>query len=131
MNKRSHIIIYNEKYGYLIMLKYKHNKGIYHQLLSGGLEENETYDNAIIREIKEEIDIDISKDRIKKIHSTVFRKYYYLVLDDYEIDNIKISSEHIGFTFIRKQDFLPQILQKQAKGEISQIIQYLIDMNEI
>ena len=131
MNKRSHIIIYNENYGYLVMLKYKHNKGIYHQLLSGGVEDNETHEEAIIREIKEEINIIISKERIKKIYSSIFRSYYHLILKDEEINNIKISSEHIGYTFIKKQDYLPQILKSQAKGEISQIIQYLIGINEL
>jgi hypothetical protein len=127
MKKRSHSIIYNEKYGYLVMLKYKFNKGLYHQLLSGGVEKNETYDDAIRREIKEEINIEIDYDRIKKIYSSLNRSYYYLILKEDEIKNIKLSNEHIGYTFIKKQDFLPIIIKKQSKGEISEIVQEIID----
>ena len=131
MQKRSHSIIYNEKYGYLVMLKYKLEKGLYHQLLSGGVEGNETYDETIQREIKEEINLNISSDRIKRIYSSINRNYYYLVLKDEEIQNIQISKEHIGYTFIKKQDFIPKIINKQSKGEISEVVQELIDRNII
>ncbi len=129
MNKRSHIIIYNENYGYLLMLKYKFDKGIYHQLLSGGLEMNESYEEAIIREIKEEINIDVKEDDIIKLHSIPFRNFYYMKMSNKDINNIRISSEHIGYTFIKKQDLLPQLIKKQAKNEISQVVQFLIDKN--
>ena len=131
MNKRSHIIIYNENYGYLLMLKYKLEKGIYHQLLSGGVENGETHEETIIREIKEEIFLDIDHERIKKIYSGLNRKYFYLKIKDNEINQIKISSEHIGYTFVKKQDFLPKMIKKQSKGEVSQTVQDLIDKNII
>ena len=131
MEKRSHSIIYNENYGYLLMLKYKLSKGLYHQLLSGGVEKGETYEDAIIREIKEEINIEINKDRIKKVCSDLMRSYYFIKLEDKEVQKIKISNEHIGYTFIKKQDFLPKIINKQAKGEVAQTVQYLIDKNII
>ena len=129
MNKRSHIIIYNENYGYLLMLKYKLNKGIYHQLLSGGLENNESYEEAIIREIKEEINIEVKADNIRKLYSIPFRNFYYMKMSNEDINNIRISSEHIGYTFIKKQDFIPQLIKNQAKNEISQVVQLLIDKN--
>lgn len=129
MNKRSHIIIYNENYGYLLMLKYKLDKGLYHQLLSGGVEKGETHEETIIREIKEEINIDIHIERIQEIYSSLNRKYYFLKIEDNEVTQIKISNEHIGYTFIKKQDFIPKIINKQSKGEVSQIVQYLIDKN--
>ena len=80
MNKRSHIIIYNENYGYLLMLKYKLAKGMYHQLLSGGVENGETHEETIIREIKEEINLNIHHERIQKIYSGLNRKYYFVKL---------------------------------------------------
>ena len=131
MEKRSHSIIYNENYGYLLMLKYKLSKGLYHQLLSGGVETGETYEDTIIREIKEEINIEINEDRLQKLCSGINRSYYFIKLKDQEVQNIKISSEHIGYTFIKKQDFIPKIINKQAKGEVSQTIQDLIDKNMI
>tara|TARA_Y100000991_G_scaffold215282_1_gene205205 strand:- start:1717 stop:2112 length:396 start_codon:yes stop_codon:yes gene_type:complete len=131
MNKRSHIIIYNENYGYLLMLKYKLEKGVYHQLLSGGVENGETHEETIIREIKEEINLDIESQRIRTIYSGLNRKYYFIKIQDSEANQIKISSEHIGYTFIKKQHFLPKIIIKQAKGEVSKTVQDLIDKNII
>ena len=132
MNKRrSHIIIHNDDHGYLLMLKYKSDKGLYHQLLSGGVEDNESHKETIIREIKEEINLDVHHERIKNIYSHLNREYYFLKIENNEAYQIKISSEHIGYTFIKKQDFLPIIINKQAKGLVAETVQYLIDRNII
>ena len=77
---RSHILIYNKKFGYLVLLKNKIKKGIYHQLLSGRVEQNETYLQAIIREIHEELSIDITCNRITYLLNNNERTLYYLEL---------------------------------------------------
>ena len=74
MKQRIYCIIYNEKYGYLVMLKYKKNKGVYHQLLTGKIEENETYLKGIQREVQEEINIIIDEIRFKELLITPYGK---------------------------------------------------------
>lgn len=130
MKQRIYCIIYNEKYGYLVMLKYKKNKGVYHQLLTGKLETDETYLQGIQREVKEEINIIIDEIRFKELLITPFGKYYYLRLLDEEINNIQISNEHVGYTFVKKQYLLPLILVKSTK-DVPHNVQLIIDKNMI
>ena len=130
MKQRIYCIIYNEKYGYLVMLKYKKNKGVYHQLLTGKLETGETYLQGIQREVKEEINIIIDEIRFKELLINPFGKYYYLRLLDEEINNIQISNEHVGYTFVKKQYLLPLILVKSTQ-DVPHNVQLIIDKNMI
>ena len=85
------------------ILKNKKKKGIYHQLLSGKVEDSETYIDAIIREIQEETSLNICKTRIKYLVNNSERTLFFLELFDEEINNIVLSNEHIGYTFIKKK----------------------------
>ncbi len=127
MNRRAHCIIFNNEKGYLILLKNKLKKGIYHQILSGGVENDERFDEAIVREIKEEINLDISKDRIKYLLKENNRAFFYLDINNLEVNNLRLSNEHIGYGFVKDINFIPHLTINQSKGEVSQILNYIID----
>lgn len=123
---RAHCIIFNKCCGYLLLLKNKESKGIYHQILSGGVEDKENYLEAIIREVKEEINISLLKDRFLFLLEENNRAYFYLELSDEEINNINISNEHVGYGFVNKIDLLPKLTLKQSKGLVSNSLSKLV-----
>lgn len=126
---RSHVIIYNQQKKYLIMKKYKIKKGLYDQLLSGKVEKNESYIETIIREIYEEINLKIDVQRIRKLIQIDDRCLFYLELSDNEMDNIQLSNEHIGYSFIKDIRYIPELIKKQAKGYVSNIVEKIIRLN--
>ena len=127
MEKRAHCLIFNKDKGYLLLLKNKEKKGIYHQILSGGVENDETFSEAIIRETKEEIDIDITIDRLTFLLKENNRAYYYLNLDNFEVNNLNLSDEHIGYGFVNDINFVPELVSKQTKGLVSNSLKKIID----
>lgn len=126
MNKRAHCIIYNKDKGFLILLKKKEKKGIYHQILSGGVENEESFIETIIREIKEEINITISKDRFELLLKENNRAFYYLNVNNLEINNLRLSNEHIGYGFVKNINLVPELTINQSKGEVSEILKKII-----
>ena len=123
---RSHCIIFNKSRGYLILLKNKEHKGIYHQILSGGVKENEDYFEAITREVKEEVNLSVSKNRFLFLLEEGNRAFYFLELSNDELNNIKISDEHVGFGFVNDINLLPKLTINQAKGLVSNSLNKII-----
>lgn len=126
MNKRAHCIIFNNDKGFLILLKKKEKKGIYHQILSGGVENEESFIETIIREIKEEINITISKDRLELLLEENNRAFYYLNVNNLEVNNIRLSNEHIGYGFVKNINLVPELTINQSAGEVSEILKKII-----
>lgn len=65
----------------------------------GKLEENESIEDAVLRELKEETGLQLGKDRIKKfitIDDGIFEINYFIARVK-TIPNIRISNEHIGY----------------------------------
>ena len=131
MTKRAHVVIFIKDYGYLTMLKMKKDKGVYSQLLSGGLELGESYLDAIVREIKEEIDYDIDKLKLIFLKEFEDRAFFYFELNFEELKNIKISDEHIGLNLIKELNTIPKIITKQSKGLVSKYLDEIIKLNLI
>tara|TARA_A100001015_G_C14990115_1_gene713503 strand:+ start:1382 stop:1777 length:396 start_codon:yes stop_codon:yes gene_type:complete len=126
MNKRAHCIIFNNDKGFLILLKKKEKKGIYHQILSGGVENEESFIETIIREIKEEINITISKDRLELLFKENNRAFYYLNVNNLEVNNLRLSNEHIGYGFVKNINLVPELTINQSAGEVSEILKKII-----
>ena len=126
MNKRAHCIIFNNDKGFLILLKKKEKKGIYHQILSGGVENEESFIETIIREIKEEINITISKDRLELLFKENNRAFYYLNVNNLEVNNLRLSNEHIGYGFVKNINLVPELTINQSNGEVSEILKKII-----
>ena len=126
MNKRAHCIIFNNDKGFLILLKKKEKKGIYHQILSGGVENEESFIETIIREIKEEINITISKDRLELLFKENNRAFYYLNVNNLEVNNLRLSNEHIGYGFVKNINLVPELTINQSNGEVSEILKKVI-----
>lgn len=126
MNKRAHCIIFNNDKGFLILLKKKEKKGIYHQILSGGVENEEIFIETIIREIKEEINIIISKDRLEFLLEENNRAFYYLNVNNLEVNNLRLSNEHIGYGFVKNINLVPELTVSQSNGEVSKILKKII-----
>ena len=131
MTKRAHVVIFIKQYGYLTMLKMKEKKGVYSQLLSGGLEIGEDYIDAIVREIKEEIDYDVNKLNLICLKEFEERAFFYFELDFEDLKNIKISEEHIGINFIKELNTIPKIILKQSKGLVSKYLEEIIELKLI
>ena len=124
--KRSHCIIYNKHRGYLILLKNKEHKGIYHQILSGGVKDDESYFEAIVREVKEEVNLSVSNNRFLFLLEESNRSYYFLELSNEEVNNINISCEHVGLGFVNDINLLPKLTINQAKGLVSNSLSKII-----
>ena len=45
------------------------------------------------------------------------------------MDNIQLSNEHIGYSYIKDIRYIPELIEKQAKGYVSNIIRKIIRLN--
>ncbi len=105
------VILYIIKSKRTELVIFKRSKGCYWQLLSGGLEENESIDDAVRREVYEETGLTIRNeimpletttlipaDRIHELanRNITFAKElaFAVEIDDYDIGAIRISKEH-------------------------------------
>lgn len=79
----------------------KNNPGKWGPAVSGTVEENERYEDNIIKETKEEIGINLSKylfKKIEKIHIERSHKYFcqwYLLKADIEIEKFTIQRDEV------------------------------------
>lgn len=107
------------------------------QFVTGGIEENESPKEAMLREIREEIDV--SKDQIISINKMSFRDIFtednfrikstiFLVeVEDVKIDiyNNPDEIEHEDFEWLSKSEVLERLEFKNQKEFFEKIICYL------
>ena len=112
------IFIENDKGKYLIQ-KTSANKGSLYSTTGGHVSENETPDEALIREVKEEIGLDLDMNNVKYlgniITGTPIRFIYYLkqnndindfTVQEEEVEYVKYMSENEILNLINEGLFL-------------------------
>ena len=119
---RSSAIIYSSDHGYLILQKQSEKKGKYYQILSGGVEKNESFLETIVREVNEELSLRIEEKRFHLKHTTPERYIYFLELDKNEVESIQLSDEHISYSFVKSYQELSKQVVKQNSGKVAQIL---------
>ena len=101
------IIIENNDNKYLVQ-KTSKEKGNNYAFTGGHVTYNETSENAIIREVKEELGIDISKKRIKYVADIElgipFMDIYYLK-DDIKLKDLTLQEEEVeSLNYLTKEE---------------------------
>mgnify|MGYP004490618687 FL=1 len=101
------IIIENNDNKYLVQ-KTSKEKGNDYAFTGGHVTYNETSEDAIIREVKEELGIDISKERIKYVADIElgipFMDIYYLK-DDIKLKDIMLQEEEVeSLNYLTKEE---------------------------
>ena len=101
------IIIENNDNKYLVQ-KTSKEKGNDYAFTGGHVTYNETSENAIIREVKEELGIDISKERIKYVADIElgipFMDIYYLK-DDIKLKDLTLQEEEVeSLNYLTKEE---------------------------
>jgi 8-oxo-dGTP diphosphatase len=94
-----------------LIVKRSLNARIYpkHWDLPGGkLEHNEKFDESLIREVKEETNLDIKVNSIEFIYVESMEANAYVVLFNCEIvgGDLKLSSEHTDYKWATKEEIL-------------------------
>ena len=67
------LVSLNKEYNKILVVRSRENKKFY--LAGGKIEENESPIQALIREIKEELDVDIIEDSIKYLKTIISNAY--------------------------------------------------------
>lgn len=117
MRNVSKLIIFNGTQ--LLLLKKKKSK-IKYSLLGGGVKKKETSEEAVLREAKEEGNIDIGTEQLKLIKSIVFKDkddnsclyHYYLIhhvkkyelLEPHKFDALEWVEYHYGLSKLKERD---------------------------
>lgn len=101
------IIIENNDNKYLVQ-KTSKEKGNNYAFTGGHVTYNETSEDAIIREVKEELGIDISKERIKYVTDIElgipFMDIYYLK-DDIKLKDLTLQEEEVeSLNYLTKEE---------------------------
>lgn len=101
------IIIENNDNKYLVQ-KTSKEKGNDYAFTGGHVTYNETSENAIIREVKEELGIDIPKERIKYVtdieFGIPFMDIYYLK-DDIKLKDLTLQEEEVeSLNYLTKEE---------------------------
>lgn len=93
----------------------------YYHVLSGKLEENETYLEAFMRESIEEVGVELEKDRITEIGGPVFtkwdRKIWKTIFFDALVGNpeIILNEEHTEYLWVNPVDMPKLLVTPQVK----------------
>ena len=131
--RRGIVLAVKNKKGEYLLLKQK-SSGLY-SFISGGLEKGESYKDAVIREAKEEVGLEINPDNLIQTDKTIkfngSRKgpaeqmvFFYNLEKDVELkaDNREIS----GFEWCSKEKAIKKVKNKRP---LVQIIKYLEPVN--
>ena len=133
-NKQAEIIVFKKEGKELIFLILKRNpqKGGFWQPITGGVEENETFEEAAIREISEEvgitenvklIDIDYSFEFLEE-NIMHFEKVFGLELSS--MQKITLSEEHTEFKWVEGQVAIKQFLKYPGnKDGFKKVMEYI------
>jgi len=130
MDKRvAAVIIKDNKI--LLMRRFKNGKK-YFVFPGGGVEENESIEDALIREIKEEFDIDISIERLLFQNENQGRQEIYFLVKEFigipqlsgeEKERMNKDNQYFPVWLDLKEVFeLPNLYPKEAKKEIEKLI---------
>lgn len=95
--RRAKVLIVNSKDE--VLLAYSHKN---YSLVGGHVEENESYDDCIIREVKEEIGIELEKDEERKPYFVV----EYLCKDYPEVGD---NTNYIANYYVVYSDMVPDL----------------------
>ena len=115
----------------LLMRRFKNGKK-YFVFPGGGVEENESIEDALIREIKEEFDIDISIERLLFQNENQGRQEIYFLVKEFigipqlsgeEKERMNKDNQYFPVWLDLKEVFeLPNLYPKEAKKEIEKLI---------
>ena len=101
--------------------------------VTGGVEDGESYEDAVKREIKEETNLDV-KEIINMNWGCMYKhlgveneEHYYLVF--VSPGKIKLSVEHIAYEWLSFEQFLNKIAWKGNKKELKRILKDALDRN--
>lgn len=112
------IIIKNKQNKYLIQ-KTSKEKGSSYALTGGHVAYNETSKETIIRETKEELGLDISKDNITyitDIHLKIPIMDIYYLEKDIDLNSITLQKEEVeSIMFLKEEEIKEQIKNKKFK----------------
>lgn len=93
------IFIQNNNKEFLIQKRSKEKNGKY-GITSGHVEENEEMKQAAIREIKEELGLDIKENELKLFYSDKVNEdsyNLYILKKDFHINNLTLQKEEVEF----------------------------------
>ncbi len=115
-------VIYNPKTKEYLLLEHSH-KRVYWSFPKGKIERNETEEQAAIREIKEETNLDVAfqpgfKETVEykytEVKTVVDKKItFFLAFTDSK--DVKISFEHTNFIWLNYNDAMKKINFKDTK----------------
>ncbi|MDP2649343.1 MAG: NUDIX domain-containing protein [bacterium] len=131
MDKRvAAVIIKDNKI--LLMRRFKNGQK-YFVFPGGGVEENESIENALIREIKEEFDIDIKIEKLLFQNENQGRQEIYFLVKEFtgipqlsgeEKERMNKDNQYFPAWLDLKEAFkLPNLYPKEAKKEIEKLIE--------
>lgn len=107
------IFIENSKGEFLIQKTSKEN--MEYSSTGGHLDHNEDADDAIIREVEEELGIDISKEKIVKLGYRLFDfplRFLYYLKKDIDLNDIKIQESEVEFVKYMSVEEINDIISK-------------------
>lgn len=91
------IFIENSKHQFLIQKTSKEKDSVFAST-GGHVDKGETPSNSIIREVKEELGIDISNDNVESLGFVRFERplwYLYYLNKDIDINDVKVQQEEV------------------------------------
>jgi 8-oxo-dGTP pyrophosphatase MutT (NUDIX family) len=112
-----------------LLVKRTQKRGGFWQAVSGGEEDFDNGDllNTAVRETKEELDLDISKDRIQDLmcdhefevpgRGTIHESFFGVILDPSEMKNIRLSDEHDNLVWSGDIEYLKGLIPFQKCRE--------------
>jgi len=129
VNKKILAFLYDGE-RFLIVRNNPHNLahgGGYWFTVTGSIEANESLEDAIKREIKEETNLDVLE-----IFDLKWRSIYYYGRKDHSEDNflvfvkegkVILNEEHIEFEWLRLKDFITKIDWSSNKEELKKVLE--------
>ncbi|MBR4178742.1 MAG: NUDIX domain-containing protein [Bacilli bacterium] len=111
------IFIENSKGEFLIQKTSKENKE--YSSTGGHIDHNEDADSTIIREVKEELGVDITIDEVVKLGYRLFDfplRFLYYLKKDIDVSKIKIQESEVEFVKYMSVEEIKDII---AKGQMN------------
>ena len=118
----STIYIQNSKGEFLIQKTSKERNSIY-ATTGGHVSYGSDFKKTIIKEVREELGLDISKDEFKEVYSYIFDYYYqkvYYLKKDIDINNLTIQKEEVEYVQWFNKETIEKLINSNVfrKGNI-------------